>query len=139
MTQPARKRVLFAEDNPDHAYLIRRLLKNQGLEPVHAATGAEAQAAIQGWEGEPPCLVLLDHELPGLSGLEILDLVRADHRFDAVPTAMFSSAPLPPRTREALLQRAPSSVVTPEAFGPFREVLDAMARHWTVARLPLEP
>ena len=138
MTAAAPTRVLFAEDNPDHAFLIRRLLKGFGLDPVHAATGDEAAEALSAWTGDPPALVLLDHGMPGKSGLELFDLALGDERFRAVPVAMFSSAPLPPRTTEELARRAETDLERPRDPEAYRPVLEAMSRHLAVVPLPFD-
>lgn len=128
------KRVFFAEDNPDHAFLIRRILHDLGLASVHAATGDEALRLLRAWDGPPPSLILLDHEMPGASGIDVLDAVRADPRLEDVPVALFSSAAAPQTTEAAFEHRADSVVQKPRGLQEFHEVLTAMARHWTVVR-----
>ena len=134
MTPDGARRVFFAEDNPDHAFLIRRILHEIGLESVHAASGDEAIRLLSAWQGPLPALILLDHEMPGASGLAVLDAVRADPRLDGVPVAMFSSGAVPGMTEVALEHRANSVVRKPRGLAEFHEVLGAMARHWTVVR-----
>lgn len=134
MTPDETKRVFFAEDNPDHAFLIRRILHQMGLESVHAASGDEAIRLLAAWQGSPPALILLDHEMPGASGLAVLDAVRADARLDDVPVAMFSSGAVPGMSEVALEHRANAVVRKPRGLEEFHEVLGAMARHWTIVR-----
>jgi len=134
MTARAR-RAFFAEDNPDHSFLIRRILINQGLESVHAATGDEAVRTLEGWEGEPPVLILVDHGLPGRSGLEVLDQVRSDPRFRAVPIALFSSSAVPASSERILAGWAAEASDRLEGLETYHLVLSAMARHWTVTGL----
>jgi DNA-binding response OmpR family regulator len=68
-----RPRVLLVDDDPSLARLIQHLLSVQGFGPTtHVTTGREALQALEGID-----IVLLDHELPDASGLEILDGIRA--------------------------------------------------------------
>jgi DNA-binding response OmpR family regulator len=68
-----RPRVLLVDDDPSLARLVQHLLTVQGFGPtIHVTTGREALQALEEID-----IVLLDHELPDASGLEILDAIRA--------------------------------------------------------------
>ena len=68
-----RPRVLVVDDDPSLARLIQHLLTVEGFGPTtHVSTGREALQALDEID-----IVLLDHELPDASGLEILDAIRA--------------------------------------------------------------
>ncbi|HEX3234724.1 MAG TPA: response regulator [Gemmatimonadales bacterium] len=68
-----RPRVLVVDDDPSLARLIQHLPAIQAFGPsTHVTTGREALQALDGID-----IVLLDHELPDASGLEILDAIRA--------------------------------------------------------------
>jgi CheY-like chemotaxis protein len=85
---PAREpiRILLIEDNPTDVFVIREVLKEIGL-PVQLQTAENGQEALQFFEeteGEEgfrcPSLVLLDLNLPRLSGLEVLRRLRSGER-----------------------------------------------------------
>jgi len=63
-------RILIVDDDPDILSGLQRRLEWMGHDTVTATDGAEALAAIQ---QEAPSLVLLDLELPILSGIEVLE------------------------------------------------------------------
>jgi CheY-like chemotaxis protein len=66
-------RVLLVDDDPSLARLVQHLLSAQGFGPtIHVTTGREALQALDEID-----IVLLDHQLPDSSGLEILDAIRA--------------------------------------------------------------
>lgn len=67
-----RIRVLVVDDSVDHRTLISRRLEQAGIQ-VHTAAGAEQ--ALSGLDEVD--LVLLDYRLPGASGLEVLEQIRA--------------------------------------------------------------
>lgn len=67
--------VLLIEDEPNIAEAIRFLLTRDGWQVSHLTDGADAVARVRALR---PDLVILDHMLPGLSGLEILAGLRAD-------------------------------------------------------------
>jgi len=57
-----------------------------GFEVRHVATGEEALEAIQ---AAPPDILLLDHKLPGISGLDVLERLRG--RQDEILTVMITA------------------------------------------------
>lgn len=86
-SDPARPIVLLAEDSEDDAFFFRWTLKKSKLdcELVHAADGLEAlrvlkQAAESDGQRRAQCpdLVFLDLKMPGLTGFEVLDWIRAN-------------------------------------------------------------
>jgi DNA-binding response OmpR family regulator len=84
----ARRRVLVAEDDEISASIVAHKLKKEGLEVARFDNGEKAcQAAL----AQPPDLVILDVKMPGLDGFEILDRLRRDTRFAAVPIVMLTS------------------------------------------------
>jgi DNA-binding response OmpR family regulator len=71
---PAR-RVLIVDDEPDTAELIRRALaRADDLEPHVATSGEAALTTVASW---PPDLVILDLNLPGMSGVEVCRALRS--------------------------------------------------------------
>lgn len=80
--------VLLIEDEPNIAEAIRFLLTRNGLRVSHAAEGAAALVLLR---QDPPDLVILDHMLPGMSGLEILTAIRAAPESRDLPVMMLTA------------------------------------------------
>ena len=74
--------VLMIEDDLAVAKMVRRLLAQDGIEIVHFADGAEAMDCVR---TAVPDLVLLDINLPGKSGWEILKTLRTLASYNPVP------------------------------------------------------
>lgn len=70
----SRPLVLVAEDNVDIRALIRVVLERAGLDVLEAADGLEALAAL---ETSIPDVALLDVDMPGVSGYQVLEAMRA--------------------------------------------------------------
>jgi len=77
--------VLMVEDEPGVVQLVRQALSKDGLEIVHFADGAAALARA---EEMKPGVVLLDVNLPGASGWEILEKLRSLVSYDQIPILM---------------------------------------------------
>ncbi|MGD1996206.1 MAG: ATP-binding protein [Anaerolineae bacterium] len=80
-------RILVVDDSqPMRQFVVRALLDRGGFLPLEAADGAEAMEIIM---ANPPDLILLDLEMPRLSGLQVLDTLDA-HEVDA-PVILITS------------------------------------------------
>src|SRR4051794_9199792 len=77
--------VLVVDDDPGLRSLLVDVLKGEGFEVTEAADGERALAAVQ---DSRPALVVLDVDLPGLSGYEVCFQLRG--RFGALPILLLS-------------------------------------------------
>jgi len=81
-------RVLVVEDEPDIAALIAYQLTRESYRVETAGSGQEALRAV---ERDIPDLVVLDRMLPGVSGDEILETLRADPGTANIPVLMLTA------------------------------------------------
>lgn len=137
-TSPRKIRVLFADDSAVMRSLLRMVLQPQpSLEIVGAATnGREALAAF---EELHPDLVLLDIEMPGMNGLEVLSGIRRCNR--QVPILMCSTLTWRGAriTLEALARGATDYVTKPGAQSGLREGVETLTRELVPKILALFP
>lgn len=72
-------RVLVADDIPEIRHLVGHLIRQAGADVVFAANGQEAldQIALAESEGKPIDIVLLDMQMPVLTGFEVAEKLRA--------------------------------------------------------------
>lgn len=94
-------KVLVAEDEPDTAALLTRLLERHGYLPLVAADGYETLAVAR---REKPGLILLDLRMPGMDGYEAIVRLKRDVGTRDIPIiAMSAHAPDYQSEREKLL------------------------------------
>ena len=87
--EPPSGRILYIEDNPANAELVREVLAQcPGLTLTVAANGAEG-LRLAG--AERPALILLDAHLPDISGEEILARLRAGEPTASIPVVAISA------------------------------------------------
>ena len=87
---PARTRILVADDEPHIGRIIKTKLE-QG--PFDVDLAYDGQEALEALEREPPVgLLILDLMMPRVTGLEVLDRVRADTRWQRVPCVVLTAA-----------------------------------------------
>ena len=75
-------RILHIEDDAANRLLVRKLLQNAGHEVIDAVDGLEGvRLAV----GDPPDLVLVDINIPGLDGFEVTLRLRGEPKLTGVP------------------------------------------------------
>jgi DNA-binding response OmpR family regulator len=78
----ARMVLIVEDDEPIGDVLLTAINDERGYEAVRVASGDEALLALA---RTPTDLLLLDIQLPGMSGIELYDRIRADDRFKGLP------------------------------------------------------
>jgi len=117
-------RVLIVEDEPDVGAVFRDFLLELGHEPVLVRT---AEAALSRLETDRPDAVLLDITLPGLSGLEFLQLRPV--RDSGLPIVAVSGVATESQARQCLRLGAMDFIGKPVALNRLGEVLAYLEPH----------
>ena len=81
-------RILIVEDHPTMREAMRLVLEGEGFDIDEASDGDQALAAVQ---GGPPDLVLLDMNVPGTAGPEVLATVKGDPATSEVPVIVVTA------------------------------------------------
>ena len=80
--------ILVVDDNADNVNIAREILLSRGFEVRVAYNGQSALASI---EQQCPDLVLLDIMMPQMSGMEVLDRLRANPATAGVPVILVTA------------------------------------------------
>jgi CheY-like chemotaxis protein len=81
-------RILIVEDHPRMRGAMRLVLEEEGFQIDEAGDGL---AAIESVRGDPPALVLLDLNMPGASGKDVLEQLKGDPVTTDVPVVIVSA------------------------------------------------
>lgn len=131
--------ILLVEDNPDdEALTIRALKKNNILnEVVVARDGAEAIEFLLGtgkYAGRDisvlPEVVLLDLNLPKLSGLEVLKKIRENEQTGLLPVVILTTSNEDRDKIESYLLGCNSYIRKPVDFIQFNEAIRQLGIYW---------
>jgi CheY-like chemotaxis protein len=104
-----RRQVLIVDDYPGARYLRSRILSEAGYEVIEAATGDEAlriAAAVH------PALVLLDVNLPDISGVEVCERLKRDPATADIPVIQITGAWLTSEARDRGLASGAQAYLT---------------------------
>src|ERR1700722_3346704 len=77
-----RKSVLIVEDNPLNMKLFTAMIGAQGYAVLQASDGSRG---IEIAQGQHPSLIIMDIQLPGMSGLEAAQSLKADEATRDIP------------------------------------------------------
>lgn len=130
--------ILLVEDNPDHAILTRRALKQHNVANTVelAQDGQEALDRLFDTEKTLPALILLDLKLPKVDGLEVLKRLRASERTHRVPVVILTSSD-DERDRAAGYDLGCNSYIRkPVDFDQFSQAVRELGLYWLVLNEP---
>jgi CheY-like chemotaxis protein len=133
--------ILLVDDNPMDVDLTLLSLKQlKHAMPIEVARdGEEALAWIPRWEaGETkPVLILLDVNMPKVSGLEVLRRFKSHPALRTIPVVMLTTSSVSIDVQTAYELGANSYIVKPVDFDKFMEVAAQIEAYWAVInRLP---
>jgi len=116
-------RVLVADDDPSMLWICERLLRDAGFTITRAPRGDVAMVLLRSQEFD---VVVADVRMPGLSGLEVLDAVRAHD--PALPVILMTGAAWDDGAREAVKSGAVQLLSKPFAPAVFQLAVRQAAR-----------
>jgi CheY-like chemotaxis protein len=118
-------RVLVVDDHHDGAETLGEFLQVLGAEVRLAHSGAEALAEAPGFQ---PQLVILDIEMPGLSGLETARRLRSQPWAQAAVFATHSGSPEPAIANLSEQAGCQQHIRKPAAIEVFAKLLEAVRK-----------
>lgn len=136
--------ILLVEDNPGDARLTMEALKDGRLvnRIRHAKHADELFSMLEGVRDQNeapfnPDLILLDLNLPGRSGLEVLDDLKANPKYRSIPIVMLSTSSAEADIYRSYRSYANCYVTKPVEFAKFLEVVRQIEDFWlTIAKIP---
>ncbi len=129
-------RVVAVEDNPADVRLIKEGVAAAGVELTLTVynSGRTAADQFRAIDAETPAdhadLILLDLNLPGASGLELLTLVRTETPFPGVPVVIISSSESRDDINRAYEHAANAYVTKPTDPDNYIDMIDATIEFW---------
>ena len=130
--------VLYVEDNPNDADIFGRLIRKLGRPITYTVldNGAEAvdyltgQGRYKNQTNSLPKLVLLDLNLNGLSGLEVVQKARLINRTRFVPIVAFTTSDNPEDIQSAYQAGVNAYLVKPGSYQATGTLLGLLCDFW---------
>jgi CheY-like chemotaxis protein len=116
-------RILYIEDNEANFTLVRKVLEASGDTTVERApTGEEGLAWLA---KHRPDLVLLDLDLPGISGFEVAAQIADDPKLAGIPVVAISASVMKRERDQALEVGCTAFIEKPFDIGRLRSIVRA--------------
>jgi two-component system response regulator len=135
--------ILLVEDSAGDRMLIARKLKKLNsncnvleMENGELAVNYLSQIRSQ-YEIPVPDIILLDLNMPGMNGLEVLKRLKADQMLKVIPVIMFTSSQLEKDIIKCYREQANAYVVKPVNYEDYDLAIESIFSHWfSTASLP---
>ncbi len=128
-------RVVLAEDDEDQLLLLQRALRRYAR-PIDVTVARDGQAALDVLRAceRPPGLLLLDINMPKLTGLEVLAVVKDDPALRGIPTVMLTTSGRDEDRQASLARGADDYVTKPVNYRDFQQTLsDLLDRYFAMS------
>jgi len=129
--------IILVEDNESDAEVARRAIKRSSPTRTLVVIGDGLSAAemLLGTEGQPPCprprLIMIDINLPGLDGIELLTRIRIHPDLRSVAVVIVSSSSEERDIRKAYDRGCNSYVTKPIDIRELQSLYASVVNYWT--------
>ena len=117
------KRILVVEDNDLNRKLFCDLLRAKGFEVEPVADGREA---IEKTRLYMPQLVVMDIQLPNVSGIDLIEAIKADEELKAIPILAVTAYAGKGDEETIRAAGAEGYLAKPVSIGPFMMAVNAL-------------
>ncbi len=111
-----KKKILIVEDNELNLKLFRDLLSAHGYDTAETKEGLEAMSLARSFK---PNLILMDIQLPEISGLDITKSIKADQELKHIPIVAVTAFAMKDDEEKILRAGCQAYISKPISIGPF--------------------
>jgi PAS domain S-box-containing protein len=115
--------LLYVEDNPANLELVEQLIARRA--DLRLLSAADGHLGVEFARAYQPDVILMDINLPGIGGLEAMDLLRADPKTAHIPIIALSANAVPRDVEQALAAGFFNYLTKPIKVHRFMEALDS--------------
>jgi CheY-like chemotaxis protein len=129
--------VLLVDDSPVARDLAEEAfsLAAQPCVVTTAGSGEQALALLKARDTVRPDVILLDINMPGMNGFEVLDAIKAQPHLRPIPVVMLSMSSAPQDIRKAYTLHANAYLVKSVEFQAFLGQIERFVAFWSRARV----
>lgn len=125
--------IFLVEDNPADAELLGIAFEDARRDVIikNLRDGRQARAYLQTIvaSGMSPALILLDINIPVVSGLQILQDIRSDSALQRIPTVILTSSDRPQDVEQASALKADAYLIKPRDFSGYGHVVAELGKY----------
>ncbi|QRI65150.1 response regulator [Shinella sp. PSBB067] len=123
------RRLIVVDDDPVDVRFVMRAFSDAGS-PLEITHAADAEVASDRLDAEAFDYILLDINMPGISGMELLKRLRGRPRTAVTPVIMLSSSSNTADVSRAYENGANAYAVKPSTLSGYRAFAEGFTRFW---------
>lgn len=133
------KPILLIEDDSVDAMTVRRAIKELHVvnQLAHVENGEEALAYLRDPDGDRPCLILLDLNMPVMNGIEFLQACKAEPGLKRIPVVVLTTSDEQEDKVESFELGVAGYMRKPVEYKQFVEIMRTIDAYWTISESPL--
>jgi len=130
--------ILLVEDDVVDHMLVKRAFKELGITNTLqiASNGEEALDFLRARDGEKPCIILLDLNMPRMSGLEFLKIVKSDEEHKAIPVVVLTTSREEQDKTQSFKLGVAGYMIKPVEYDQYVELIKTFDSYWTLSEFP---
>jgi CheY-like chemotaxis protein len=129
---------LLVEDDSVDVMTVKRAFRDLHVANplVPAGDGEEALAYLRNNGTAKPCVILLDLNMPKMSGTEFLKVVKEDQTLKMIPVVVFTTSSAEQDIARSFELGAAGYMVKSVDYDKFIETIRTIDSYWTLSKLP---
>lgn len=130
------KPILLVEDDMIDVMTVKRALKELKItNPIETAdNGEDALEKLKLMN--QPCIILLDLNMPRMSGLEFLGIIKKDEKLKSIPVIVLTTSKQEKDKADSFKHSIAGYITKPVDYMNFVEALRVVNLYWTLSELP---
>lgn len=146
MTQVFESPLLIVEDSDEDYVALERLMQKMAVKnPIYRCTDGDEALDFVLHDGQllkssdspqRPAVILLDLNLPGTDGREVLAYLKQDKLFTDIPIVIFTTSDNPQDVEFCYQAGANGYLIKPMGFEQLEETVQAFVDYWLIANTP---
>lgn len=137
--------LLVAEDSDEDFEVLELLIQQMQVQhPIHRCTNGDKVLDFVYQDGEPseqrsvplPSVILLDLNLPGTDGREVLEQLKQDQSFRDIPIVIFTTSSNPKDIEFCYQNGANGYLIKPVDLEELERTVQAFVNYWLQANIP---
>ncbi len=132
--------ILLVEDDSVDAMTVKRAMKDLHVDNslVHTVNGEEAIQYLNDPNKEKPFVILLDLNMPKMTGTELLKIIKQDPILKLIPVIVLTTSKEKQDVLQSFELGATGYMTKPVDYSRFVEVINTVLLYWTLSELPIQ-
>ena len=133
-----RRPILLVEDDTVDVMTVKRALKEIHVSNnlITVSNGEEALKYLRDDNNEKPCIILLDLDMPRMSGFEFLKIAKQEEVLKMIPVVVLTTSKEEQDKMESFKLGIAGYMIKPVNYQQFVEVIRTINIYWTLSELP---